>query len=478
MMMEDITRVLEDYDKYLDNEGYAIGTRRTYVSTLRRYMQKHNLQDKQQLTSHIAKQTSKGNMGSVFNWLRQKPSKKKKTPQQYHPRDDPLFQRLIKERRLKKTTSQGYMSSLILYINMCGFQNLEEMINEAWEDEKKHIPPKETRLQKHLDDYKIYLQETDHIKSSHSFHTYYTKIETIYRHYNITIPARPPIKIKKEYHVGYFELPDKDMIEKACMQSDLRMTSLIYFMISSGTAKAETLSITVGTFIDSLREYTNESDPRKAVQELRGRRDIVPLISLTRIKTNVPYYTCCSTEAAYYILEYMGRYERYTRDTPLWDMKGSYLMKRFQRLNDDNNWGMVGNYRRFRSHMLRKFHASNLGASFDLINTLEGRTNGVIHETYVKIKPSVIKEKYLEYMVNVMIHPELFWYPGKSETEVKEYDKQYTIPDGNRHDTIHADSTGDGHGDMQTTTGALMKELLERIAVLEYRVKQLEQKGV
>ena len=50
--------------------------------------------------------------------------------------------------------------------------------------------------------------------------------------------------------------------------------------------------------------------------------------------------------------------------------------------------------------------------------------------------------------------------------------------DGNRHDNIHADSTGDGHGDMQTTPGALMKELLERVAVLEYRVQQLEQKGV
>jgi hypothetical protein len=150
-------------------------------------------------------------------------------------------------------------------------------------------------------------------------------------------------------------------------------------------------------------------------------------------------------------------------------------MKHFQRLNDDNNWGMVGNYRRFRSHMLRKFHASNLGASFDLINTLEGRTNGVIHETYVKIKPSVIKEKYLEYMVNVMIHPELFWYPGKKEDDNVEVSNDVNT-DGNRHDTIHADNTGDGPSDMQTTTGALMKELLERIAVLEYRVQQLEQK--
>jgi hypothetical protein len=112
-----------------------------------------------------------------------------------------------------------------------------------------------------------------------------------------------------------------------------------------------------------------------------------------------------------------------------------------------------------------------------LINTLEGRTNGVIHETYVKQNPSEIKDKYMQYMRNVMIHPEWYWYPGKKEDDNVEVSDDVNT-DGNRHDTIHADSTGDGHGDMQTTTGALMKELLERIAVLEYRVKQLEQKGV
>ena len=67
-------------------------------------------------------------------------------------------------------------------------------------------------------------------------------------------------------------------------------------------------------------------------------------------------------------------------------------------------------------HDMRKFHASNLGASFDLINTLEGRTNGVIHETYVKQRPDKLKENYVKYMHNVMIHPELFEGPHCGST--------------------------------------------------------------
>lgn len=480
MNESEIDVVIEEYDKYLDNQEYAISTRRVYCHTLRKYMEEHDLQNKQQLKEHIQTQTSKGKIGTVFVWLGQNPSKDKPQKQSYHPNNDPLFQRFLQERRLKNTTAQGYMSSLILYISMCGFHNLEEMINEAWEDEKKHIPTKEARIQKHLDDYKVYLQEYPNLKTSYSFHTYYTKIETIYRHYNITLPVRPPLKIKKEYHVGYFDLPDKAMIKTACNQSDLRMSSLIYFMSSSGTAKSESLSLTVGKFIDSLRDYTDEHDPQKVVEQLRGRRDIVPLISLTRIKTNIPYYTCCSSEATYHILEYLATYNHYDSDAFLWDIKGSYLMKHFQRLNDNNNWGFVGNYRRFRSHMLRKFHASNLGASFDLINTLEGRTNGVIHETYVKIKPSDIKEKYLEYMVNVMICPEDFWYPGKTMTDTKVEEVDDDVCEINGSDglpTTTHDRVSDGGTVPVNTMGFdnSLKELLERIAVLEYRVKQLEQ---
>ena len=472
-----IENIIKEYKKYLKQKKLKPLTIKNYSSMLRSFLGKEDIRDKNTLKKKLEENPT-FKSGAVYDWLglnRPVIKRKKVYPDTgYSPRNDPFFQRFTKERNLQKSSQGGFMSSLKHYIPRYGFKNMEEMIEEAREDERNRIPAKEARIHEHLTDYLIFLRQASFLHTDSAINTYYQKIETVYRHYDITIPPRPPLKNKQEYHVDYYDLPSIDMIQIAIAQSNPAMASLIYFMSSSGSAMAETLSITVGMFIEGLRDYTDKTSPRDVLKELQGRRDVVPLIKLTRLKTNVPYHTCCSSEATYYIINYLVDEKRYNADDPLWDMTRSYVGTYFQKLNDKNNWGRVGRYRRFRSHMLRKFHASNLGASFDLINTLEGRSNGEIYTTYVKLDPHAVKEKYLEYMVNVMIHPELFWYPGKPENEVKEYDKHYTITDGNRHDPLPTDSTGDGHGDMQTTTGSLMKELLERLAVLEYRVKQLE----
>ncbi|RAP49257.1 MAG: integrase, partial [Methanosphaera sp. rholeuAM270] len=86
---------------------------------------------------------------------------------------------------------------------------------------------------------------------------------------------------------------------------DNGIRALILFMSSSGTAKAETLSITIEMFIKGLREYTQETDTLRIVEELKGRNDIVPILYLRRIKTDKYYYTCCSPEATHHILQYL-----------------------------------------------------------------------------------------------------------------------------------------------------------------------------
>ena len=325
---------------------------------------------------------------------------------EYDALTDPLIERFQKERNLRSVS--GYTSSLQIYIPLCGWSSAQEMIDEALEDERNRVPIKEARISQHLRDYLVALQDNPNLKSPGSIHTYFTKAETFYRHFNVTLPSRPPMQVKKDYHVDYYDLPSKSMIETAIEQSDILMKAVLYFMSSSGTAKSETLAMTVGAFIDGLRDYTDAREPQQVLEELEGRRDLVPLISMTRIKTNVSYFTCCSSEATYYVFKYLKTRKHLRREDKVFPVKGSYLMKRFQDLNDDNNWGRVGHYRRFRTHTIRKFHASNIGCSFELINTLEGRTNGTIHETYVKQKPDEIKQKYMKYMHNVMIHPEDF----------------------------------------------------------------------
>ena len=73
-------------------------------------------------------------------------------------------------------------------------------------------------------------------------------------------------------------------------------------------------------------------------------------------------------------------------------------------INDNMNWGFKGRYRFFRSHTLRKFHASNIGLSAEYIDSLQGRSKNVVHETYIKTNPKKLKEIYKSVMKNVLIY--------------------------------------------------------------------------
>ena len=79
-------------------------------------------------------------------------------------------------------------------------------------------------------------------------------------------------------------------------------------------------------------------------------------------------------------------------------------------------WGFKGNYRFFRSHTLRKYHASNIGLTAEYVDSLQGRFKNVIHETYIKTNPKKLKKIYMSVMDNVMINV-----PGESDVVNQEF---------------------------------------------------------
>ncbi len=82
--------------------------------------------------------------------------------------------------------------------------------------------------------------------------------------------------------------------------------------------------------------------------------------------------------------------------------------------------GFVGRYRFFRSHALRKFHASNIGLSADIVDELQGRGKTKVHEAYIKTNPKRLKEIYMGAMHNVMIFDD--W--------IEEYEKKTVKSNG------------------------------------------------
>lgn len=318
--------------------------------------------------------------------------------------DSKLFQRFCRERNIKQSTRHGYESALRHYTKFHK-KSLEELIDEARADEEKRLLLKDRRLKQKLLRYRNFLLKTS--GSPHTVKSYFTKVKTFYRHFEIEIPLLPDAQYEKIYEINYLDLPTKEHIRDALETCTVELRSIILFMSSSGTAKAETLSLTVEQFIDGCKEYHNGGTVKEILSVLEKKDNIVPTLYLKRIKTDKYYYTFCSPEASSEIVKYLKTRPNLRLKDKLFDIPASTLLTRFQEINDNMGWGFKGKYRFFRSHALRKFHASNIGLTAEYIDALQGRAKNEVHETYIKTNPKELKRIYKSAMKNVMIYHNL-----------------------------------------------------------------------
>lgn len=315
--------------------------------------------------------------------------------------DNRLFKRFCRERNLKESTSNGYESALKHYLKFHK-KTLDVLMEEALLDEKNRVPLKDRKIKKRLLNYRSYLLKSN--CSPNTVKTYFTKVKTFYLHFDIEIPHLPDAQYDRLYETNYLDLPTHEHIRQVLEFVSLDLKAIILFMSSSGTAKAETLSLTVEDFIKATMEYHNNGSLNSILEVLSHKKNVVPTFYLKRIKTNKYYYTFCSTEATTYIVKYLQSRKDLKLSDKLFDFTPSKLLNKFQKINDKMGWGFKGKYRFFRSHTLRKFHASNIGLSAEYIDSLQGRSKNMIHETYIKTNPVKLKQIYKSAMKNVMIN--------------------------------------------------------------------------
>ena len=311
-----------------------------------------------------------------------------------------IFVQFCNERNIKKSTMKGYVSALQLYESFHN-KSIDFLIDEAICEENMGISLKDRKIKNRLLDFRSYLINNDFSSSTQK--TYFSKIKTFYYHFEIDLPKLPSVKLNENYKVSYLDLPDKKHIAQAIELSAIDMKSIILFMSSSGTAKAETLSLTVNQFVEATIEYHNGGSVNEILKQLELKRDIVPTFYIKRLKTGKYYYTFCSPEASTAIVKYLKSRKNLKKSDKLFDISGSTLISKFQDINDKLDWGFKGNYRFFRTHSLRKFHASNLGLNSQYIDELQGRGKSQVHEAYIKTNPQFLKQTYKSAMKNVMI---------------------------------------------------------------------------
>lgn len=323
-------------------------------------------------------------------------------------KDKEIMNGFIKVRNLNKRTVYGYNNVIKLYTNFNNM-SLSELLKEAEKDEEKGIRWKNRKIKMRLLNFRVFLQN-NYLISTAKVH--FQRILTIYRHFEIEIHNLPQINLKnanKLKPIMFEDLPTKEIIKDAINITNPIMQAIILFISSSGCARQETLNITIQDFIDATREYHDSEDIYEIITILIKRDDVVPTFKLKRQKTNKFYYTFCSPEAVTYILNYLIISKRKLKnEDKLFKTNLDYLNNYFNEINESLNLGKVRKYNRFRSHMLRKFHASILynhenGLSLEEIDALQGRGKNNIHASYFMENPKNLKEKYINSLKSILI---------------------------------------------------------------------------
>ena len=327
-----------------------------------------------------------------------------------------MLDKMMKERNVRDSTAKGYLSTIKMYTEFNQMQ-LYELIDEALKEQDAHIPLRESKLKQRLLDYRNYLMNIPDM-SSKTVKTYFSKMLTVYRHFECEIPIIPMAQYKHEYVTTYSDLPTVDHLRQALEVSPVDLRAAICFQASSGSAKAETLQLTVRQFFQGVQEYhdlsfsEDEETLEKILKVLEHKLAeyelIVPTFYLERIKTKKFYYTFCSPEACKWIVMDLKNRIGKTNvqeflNSQLFDFSPSLLLTRYQEINDYFKWGHKGKFRFFRSHVLRKWNASNIQMTSEDIDNIQGRAKDVVHEAYIKVKPERLKKTYMEHMWRVCI---------------------------------------------------------------------------
>ena len=335
----------------------------------------------------------------------------------------------ITSRGLSKATYKRLKSQLTHYSQHQGL-TLEELIEEADNEEEEGTRWKRRTLKKRLTMYMNYCKDTMALSSAKS---YLKAVKGFYNHHEIEIGILPKWN-EKNARIPEPILPSdlltKEILRDILELADPLMKALILFEASSGMTKSEVRRITIKQFLESTYAYHEKEDVREAVATMmKSEAEIIPAFHMRRKKNNKYFITFCSPEATREILNYLTirdernrRYHRplLTLEDPLFKVGHDHYQHKFVELNNALNLPKKGSYNQFRGHMLRKFHATQLekaGMPRYLINVIQGKSNGNVDDVYFFEDEETLRKEYINALDGVLIYTEV--------KEITKYSPEY-----------------------------------------------------
>ena len=311
-------------------------------------------------------------------------------------KDQEIIKEITTLKQLKTNTQKGLQQAVQIH-TAANNASLNEMLEEAEADEENGVRPKKRRIKKRFINTQLYMQNKNYRNSS--INNIIARIKSIYNFYELQTPKLQPLQ--RHTVESYEEIPTHDMIKTALNNTNIKMRALITFMASSGAGRTEAAKITIQDFINSTREYQDETELIKVITKLK-KQNVVPTWNITRQKTNYAYVTFNTPECTNYICDMLQERLLIKEVEPadrLFEINEITITSNFKNINDKCNFGWKTTRRVFHAHALRKFFSSTLyGAGFDVttINFMLGHRIGEINEAYIKASPQKQKDKYME----------------------------------------------------------------------------------
>lgn len=313
---------------------------------------------------------------------------------------------------LSDSTIRLYNTSIKAYENYHKL-SIEELVNEALEEQAQRVPEHQIALYDRLIDFREHLAEN---KLGSTTEKYVQTIKNVYKKNRVILPYIPPINkktIRRNPYISFKDILTKEEIRKAISVSSPETKIRIMTMATGGYTNEETRILTNKQFYEDTYRYHQEDDPLEAMHKLAKMDNVIWETQLIRQKTQKPYFGFVNPETTQAIAQLKSSNEEYQLDAPLFKYSKRYFSKKLHALNKKLGLGEAGGFGRLSPHTLRRFNATYL-KGLDLtaeetialsdIDELQGRSKTNTQDRYIKTNPLKQKLIYAKYMNNVSLY--------------------------------------------------------------------------
>jgi len=336
------------------------------------------------------------------------------TSKTYKIEEDPKFEEF--KEGLAEGTEKTYIIRLNKYIQFFEEEykttkTLEELIEEAGEDEDTGKRMINRRIYKYFSDFKKYLNKTNY---SHNYKNDIIRtVRTFYSFFEIILPQNKQRKRRSDRKPETIEdLPTMEEIQKFMEHCNSTYKSMTTLGLSSGMGRAEITSLTFEHLYNAIGLEKEPKNMENLIEALENTDIKIPTWNVIRVKTGKPYFTFSSPENLTLIIEYLKelsfKHPEYNPEPTDKLFRSLYsnephktnaVNKQYEYTNKKMGLRKANNHTLIRNHTLRKYFATTLEKNkIPHLSTrfLLGHTIDSVTSAYFKADPESLKKDYME----------------------------------------------------------------------------------